>query len=265
MLNHPKTHQNLAERGTIITTNTKFSLVKDKKSSSEPSDILRPKGENAKEKYNDYSLQNAMNKLAELFKIITEDNREIYLKPSSQVSGSLLKTLALSFTSLSVLFQEFLDRWSNSLSKGPDAIQTSEKLEDRIDIKLYQTEKLDFGQLKKIMVRLNRIDDALMSLDMISFILRYYEDACKEKSLTNYSGLAELFRIYSIDKLRESLRTEANRLGNQIERCNLYYQADIDRKSLKINASALKVAYIALGISALSVLLTTVLAALKII
>lgn len=210
-----------------------------------------------KRKENENSLQNAMNTLAKIHKIISEDNREIYLKPLSEVDASLLKTLSLSFTGLSLLFQEFLDQWYNSKSQGPDAIQMSDKLEDRIDIKLYQTEKLDFEQMKKIMTRMNRIDDALMSLDLVSFNLKYYEDACREKGLIKYAELAVLFRVYSVDRLREILRTESRRFGNQIERCNLFYQS-------KLNTKTLKIAYIALIISALSVFLT-VLGALKLI
>jgi hypothetical protein len=170
----------------------------------------------------------------------------------------------LSFTSLSVLCREFSELWFDSKSKGPDAIRTSDKLEDRIDIKLFQTEKLDFVQPKKIMIRMNRLDDALMALDKISIHLKYYEDTCKEKGLTKPAKIANLFRVTSIDVLRESLRTEAKRLENQIERCNLYYQSDINTKSFTINANALRVAYIALSISALSVLLT-ILSGLKLI
>lgn len=210
-----------------------------------------------KKKENEDLLQNAMNTLAKIHKIISEDNKEIYLKRPSEVDATLLKMLSLSFSSLSVLFQEFLDQWYNSKSKGPDAIQMSDKLEDRIDIKLYRTEKLDFDQMKKIMTRMNRIDDALMSMDVVSFNLKYYEDACREKGLIKYAELAALFRVYSVDRLRRSLRTESRRLGNQIERCNLFYQS-------KLNTKTLKIAYVALIISALSVFLT-VLGTLKLI
>lgn len=217
-----------------------------------------------KKEETEHSLQNAMNKLAEIVKIVAEDNREIYLKPPSQVDEALLKILSHSFSSLSVLFQEFIDQWYNSRAKGPDAIQTSDDLEDRLDVKLFRTKKLDFEQLKKIMIRMHRIDDALAGLDRVSFLLKYYEDACKEKNLTKYVWLSEIYRVHSVDILRESMRTEARRLGNQIERCNLYNSSVIETKSLTINASALRIAYIALAISGLSFLLTT-LSVLKLI
>jgi hypothetical protein len=121
-------------------------------------------------------------------------------------------------------------------------------LDDRIDVKLYQTNKLDFKQMKRIMIRMHRIDDALIGLERISFYLKHYEDACKHKSLPKYVGLSELLRIYSIEEFSKSLRTEANRLGNQIERCNLYYQSQLNTKTARV-------AYVALVISALSVLL----------
>ena len=206
----------------------------------------------------EYSLQNAMNKLAEIVKIVSEDNREIYLKPSSEISEDLLKALSLSFTNLFILFADFVDQWSNSKSKGQDAIQTSDSLEERLDIKLFQSEKLDFEKLKKIMIRMNRIDDALMGLDRVSFLLKYYENACREKKLEKYAWLSETFRVYSIDMIRESIRTEARRLENQIERCNLYYQS-------KLNTKTLNTAYAALGVSALSFLLAILAFSLKLI
>jgi hypothetical protein len=196
-----------------------------------------------------YSMQNAMNKLAEMYRIISEDVSEIYLRKIEDIDPNLLKTLALSFTSVSMLFREFLVEWSNSRLKEPDGIEKSNKMEDRIDIKLYQTGKLDFSQLKKIMIRLNRIDDALHALDEASFRLKYYEDVCNKKGIPKYAELSKLFRVYSIDKLREDMRTETRRLENQIERCTLFYQS-------KLNTSTLNVAYVALGISALSVFLT---------
>jgi hypothetical protein len=73
-----------------------------------------------------------------------------------------------------------------------------------------------------------------------------------------------IFRVHSVDVLRESIRTEDRRLGNQIERCNPYNSSVIETKSLIINVNALRVAYIALAISGLSFLLTT-LSVLKLI
>ena len=204
-----------------------------------------------KEQEPEYSLQNAMSKLNEMFSVISENITPIYLKKIEDIDPSLLKTIALSFSSASFLFKDFLKQWSNSKSTEPDAIEKSKSLDDRIDIKLYQTSKLDFNQLKRILIRLNRIDDALHALSETSFRLKYYEEACIKKGIPEYAGLAELFRVYSIDKLKEDMKIERRTLENQIERCTLYYQS-------KLNTSTLNVAYVALGISALSVALTVI-------
>jgi hypothetical protein len=42
--------------------------------------VVKPIQANEKKEQTEYSLQNAMNQLAEIFKIIAEDNNEIYLK-----------------------------------------------------------------------------------------------------------------------------------------------------------------------------------------
>jgi hypothetical protein len=64
-----------------------------------------------------------MNKLGEMCKIIFEDNMVIYMKPPTEVDAKLLKTLSLSFTTLTFLFQELTDQWFDSKSQGPDAIE----------------------------------------------------------------------------------------------------------------------------------------------
>ncbi len=196
-----------------------------------------------------YSMQNAMNKLAEICKIIFEDNKLIFLKKSEEIDETLLKTLSLSFTTLSTLFEDAIEHWFGSKLKGPDAVQPSEKLEDRIDIKLYQTGSLDFEQLKRIMVRLNRIDDALGGIERIAFYLTHYENICKAKGLNKYAELSELFRVYSIEEFGKSLKMEASQLRGKVERSNLYFQS-------KLNTTTVRIAYFALAISVLSVLIT---------
>jgi hypothetical protein len=196
-----------------------------------------------------YSLDNAMRKLRRIGEIISEDSKEYYLKKPSDVNDNVLKDISLSFVTLSSLIQEFADQWFSSKYKGVDAIQSSENLKERVDIKLFDTGKLDFKQMKKIMVRMNRIDDGLWGLYRIDFYLRYYEDLCNKKKLTDYANLAELFRTSSIDAAKETLTTEEKRWRNQIERCNLYYQPAIKTKTLNV-------ALIALAISTLSVLIT---------
>ena len=198
---------------------------------------------------NTYSLENAMVKLAEVLKIVRKDAEAYYLKKPEKVDVSILKTIDTSFASISILMQEFVEQWFNSREKGPDAIQPSADLKERIDIKLFETGKLDFDQMKKIMKRMHRIDDALLGFDRIEFYIRYYEYLCKMHNLTKPAGHAQMFRTSSIIVGKDYLKSEGNRLRNQIDRCNLYYQPAIKTK-------ALNVAYVALAISALSFLLS---------
>lgn len=106
----------------------------------------------ATSKEEQYSLEKAMTKLAEIFLKISEDGRSYYLKSATEVDAALLNTFDLSFAGLSILSQEFIDQWLGSRIKGPDAIQSSDQLKERIDIKLFETGKLDFDQMKKIML-----------------------------------------------------------------------------------------------------------------
>lgn len=198
---------------------------------------------------NNCSLENAMKKLAEVLEIVSKDAKAYYLKKPEKVDASILKTIDLSFASLSILMQEFIEQWFNSRYKGTDAIQSSENLKERIDIKLFETGKLDFKQMKKIMTRMNRIDDALLGFERTEFYLIYYEDLCKKNKLTKPAEHAEMFRTSSIVVGKEYLKGEGNRLRNQIERCNLYYQPAIKTKTLNV-------ALVALAISTLSFLLS---------
>ena len=208
-------------------------------------DMAEPTQENKK---TEYSLQNALNKLAIMLKIIYEDNQDVFLKKPEEVNVELLKKLSDSFISLSTLFQEVIEEWFGSESEGIDGIKSSEELEDRLDIKVSESDKLDFTQIRKIMNRMNRIDEALESLEKISLYLKYYEDLCKQKGLTMYANLSELFRVYGIEEFIRSLRIEVKQHKNQIERSNLYYQA-------KLNTKTLKIAYASLGISVLFAIL----------
>ena len=188
-------------------------------------------------KKTEYSPQNALNKLAIILKTIFEDNQELFLKKPEEVSVELLKKLSESFISLSTLFQEVIEEWAGSDSEGIEGIKSSEELDDRLGIIGWL-----FGNSKPI-------DEALESLEKISLYLKYYEDLCKQKGLTMYANLSELFRVYGIEEFIKTLRIEVKQHKNQIERSNLYNQA-------KLNTKTLKIAYASLVISVLFAVLT---------
>lgn len=200
------------------------------------------------------SLDAAMQKLGKTLQIVAENRKQYYLQKASQVTEATLTKTDQLFPELSQLMEEFADHWFGSRHKGSDAIQPSEKLEDRIDIKLFQTGKLDFEQMKKIMVRMNRIDDALMGLNRIIFYIQHYENLCRDKNLAGLVENAELFRTSVLNAAKESVESEAKRLRNLIERCNLYYQPAIKTKTLWVALASLVISSLAFLLTILKAL-----------
>ena len=188
------------------------------------------------------STQSAVNKLAIILKMIFEDNQDIFLKKPEEVNVDLLKNLSDSFISISTLFQEVIEEWYGSDLEGFDAVKLSEGFGDRLDVAISEADRLDFGQIRDIMNRMNKIDDALSCLEKISFYLKYYEDLCKQKGLIVYANLSEIFRVFGVEEFTKILRNEVRKHKIQIERNNLYNQA-------KLNTKTLKIAYVALGVS----------------
>jgi hypothetical protein len=209
--------------------------------------MVAPTQEN---KNTEYSPQNALNTLAIMLKIIYEDNQDVFLKKPEEVSVDLLKNLSDSFILLSTLFEEVIAEWFGSNSEGFDVFEKSEELGDRLDVKVSEADKLDFEQIRKIMNRMNRLDDALDSLEKISFYLKYYEDLCKQKGLTTYANLSEIFRVYGVEEFTKILRNEIKKRKSQVERNNMYNQA-------KLNTKTLKIAYAAFFVSVLFAILTS--------
>lgn len=212
--------------------------------------MATPKQENQK---TEDSLQNAVNKLAIILKIIFEDNQDIFLKKPEEVSVKSLNNLSGSFISLSTKFQEVIEEWFESTPGGFDVFKRSEELEDHLDIQVSEADKLDFEQIRKITSRMNRINDALESLERISVYLKYYEDLCKQKGLTMDANLSEIFRVYGVEEFIKILRIEAKKHRKQIERNNLYNNM---YNQAKLNTKTLKIAYAALVISVLFAILT---------
>jgi hypothetical protein len=199
----------------------------------------------------EYSLQNAMNKLGEICIIVSKNHSKIKMMKPEEVEKELLVELAESFKKLSVLFAELTSLWIGSKFEGVDAYLKSNSLDEKIDIRLYKTGKLDFDQMKKIMARLHRIDDIISMDEIIRPYLREYDYLCKEKGLQEAVEISNSFNINFVEKFRNHVINEGTQLENQIERCNLYYQA-------KLNTTTVRVAYAALAVSVISILATIV-------
>jgi hypothetical protein len=130
-----------------------------------------------------------------------------------------------------------------------NTVSLSENLDDRIDVKLCMNGKLDFEQMKKIVFRLNAIDDVVVGLDRISLYIKRYEELCRDKLFSDLAEHAQHFEESILNELRRNVESEARRLRNQIERCNLYYQPAMKTKTLWV-------AVLSLAISSLAFLLT---------
>jgi len=153
---------------------------------------------------------------------------------------------------VSYLLARFQFSWIDSRRSGPDAVELSRKLDERIDIKLFRTGKLDFEQLKKLMTRLNRADDALLGLNRIGFYVSDYVRLCIESGLERNAETAKLFIEENLNPVKNYINSEIERSRNQIQRCNLYYQSQLTSKTFRI-------AFASLLISSVSVLLSILL------
>jgi hypothetical protein len=191
----------------------------------------------------------AMQKLAKAIRVVSANSELFYLKKPADVTETALRDVDSSFSEIEALMSEFADEWYDSRNQGFGAVRLSENLNDRIDVKLCQNGKLDFQQMKRIVLRLNAIDDVMVGLDRISLYIKRYGELCRDKLLGDLAEHAQHFEASILNELRRSVESEARRLRNQIERCNLYYQPAMKTKTHWV-------ALVSLGISSLAFLLT---------
>ena len=196
-----------------------------------------------------YSTENAMQKLAKALRVVSANSELYYLKKPVEVAEASLREVEGSFAEVEALLAEFAEQWFNSNRQGANSALFSENLQDRIDVKLCRNGKLDFEQMKGIMLRLNAIDDVVTALDRIGLYITRYQELCLDKYLTDLAEDAKHFEASILDELRRSIDSEARRLRNQIERCNLYYQPAMKTKDVWL-------AIVSLAISSLAFLLT---------
>ena len=194
-----------------------------------------------------YSTESALQKLNKAIQFFSANSQSYYLKRAAEVTEAALNEVGNSFPEAEALMSEFAESWYGSRKQNADC--PPEDLSERIDVKLCQNGKLDFAQMKKIVLRLNAVDDVIVGLDRISLYVKRYEELCREKLLNNLADRAQIFENSILRELRMSIESEAKRLRNQIERCNLYYQPAMKTKTLWV-------AVLSLAISCLAFLLT---------
>jgi len=194
-----------------------------------------------------YSTEIALQKLNKAIQVFSANSQFYYLKKPSEVTETALRDAGDAFAEAEALMAEFAEAWYGSRKQNADCPPGD--LTNRIDVRLCQTGKLDFEQMKKMVLRLNAIDDVLVGLDRISLYVKRYQELCREKLLNDLAERAQVFENSILDELQRSIESEATRLHNQIERCNLYYQPAMKTKTLWV-------AVLSLAISSLAFLLT---------
>lgn len=195
------------------------------------------------------SLQDSINDLVKALDIVTANFKKFYGRDASQVSNNDLNNVLPHFVPLTTALKESSMKWIESRHSGPDAVMVSKKLEDRIDIKLLKSGKLDFEQMKKIMIRMNRADDALLGLDRIDSYISVYRRLCAQKGLAQTKDTADLFVELILNPAKGIIQSDIERYRNQVQRLNLYFQN-------KLSSKVFKVAFISLLFSAIAVLLS---------
>ena len=194
-----------------------------------------------------YSTESALGKLNKAIQVFSANSESYYLKNPSEVTEAALRDVGDSLTEAEALMAEFAEAWYGSRRQNVDC--PPEGLSNRIDVKLCLNGKLDFDQMKKIVLRLNAVDDVLVGLDRIGLYTKRFQELCREKLLGDLAERVQVFQNSILDEMRRSIESEATRLRNQIERCNLYYQPAMKSKTLWV-------AVLSLAISSLAFLLT---------
>ena len=207
------------------------------------------------------SLQDSLIFLGKALKIVSDQSEKYYLKGASEVSKETLMEVAISLVQVSNLLARFKFSWIDSKRSGPDAVEVSKSLDERIDIKLVRTGKLDFEQLKKLMTRLNRADDALLGLNRINFYITDYARLCSEKKLKRNAKTVRLFIEGNLNPTIDSINSEIVRSRSQMERCNIYYQNQLKSKTFRIAFISLLVSSVSVLISILPHIIPAILAA----
>ncbi len=207
---------------------------------------------NSKSREAKYSTESALLKLNKTVQVFSAFSQSYYLKKSSEVTETVLRDAGDSFAEGEALLAEFAEIWYGS--RGTFAECSAGNLSDRIDVKLCQSGKLDFTQMKRIVLRLNVIDDVIVGLDRISLYVKRYQDLCREKMLTDLAERAQVFENSILTELRRSINSEATGLRNQIERCNLYYQPAMKSKTLWVAVLSLAISSLAFLLAILQIL-----------
>lgn len=191
------------------------------------------------------SLQDCMNLLNESLKIVMADSRKYYIKDASEVTKEEVYEVSKSLVAVSTLLNRFNQCWIDSKRSGPDAILTSHKLGERIDMKLVQTGKLDFQQFRKIIARMSRADDALLGLNRISLYINSFLNLCSRKGLDKQAETTRIFIEGVLNRAIEWVKSDAERYANQIDRCNLYFQNVLKSRTFKVAIGSLFVSSVA--------------------
>jgi len=118
------------------------------------------------------------------------------------------------------LLGEFQDRWFDSRYKGKNAVYC--KNEDPVDIKLLNTKKVDFEQMKKVMERKKYCFLFINMLKRMDFSIIEYVASCKQVNFKVGEEKADIVRKM-IQLQIDLLKNEYDDLKMQLENVDLFY------------------------------------------
>jgi vacuolar-type H+-ATPase subunit H len=118
----------------------------------------------------------------------------------------------------------------------------------QIDVMLFETRKVDFKQMKKIMIRRHFDNSSLNLLGEMEATISRYKSFCEQMNLQKQISTI-IFVQQALEIVKNGIESESKQLSTELENVNLYYQ------NFKVSETV-KIAYASLFISTIAFLLT---------
>jgi hypothetical protein len=189
----------------------------------------------------------ATGKMETAVAILMENVDKYYGKSQSEMTKENFIETKNSFVKIQMLIPEFISFWIDATSTGRDAILSVHKVQERIDVILFRTGKLDFQKMRLLISQLSLARIHLEGLDNILLHLAKFIDLCRGK----HDEIVSEMKIIeeTLDRARTCLKDDAETFREALEMYNLYYSPLVATKAFWI-------ASISLCISSLAFLLT---------
>jgi len=142
-----------------------------------------------------------------------------------------------SFAQIQSLIGEFITFWIDSISTGSDAILPVSGFQERIDVKLFRTGKLDFRRMQQLIMHLVLARIVLEELDNILLHLTKFIDVCRGKHEEIFSEMKIVEE--TLGRVRTCVKDDAESLREGIEMYNLYYRPFIAARAFWVSSVSL--------------------------